>query len=300
MSLTLIILAAGKGSRFGGNKPLAKVGPSGQSLFEYSIHDAFKAGFKHVIFVVNPEQNVCEYKQRLTSYNGQLKVEFVVQENTTGISSERKTECRRSKPWGTGHAVLICRDKVENLFAVINADDYYGFSNFKNIGDYILNNNQYPSTCALPGYRLKNTLSKAGGVNRGVCSTDTDGYLTSIHEVKNIHLKADNTLSNDSVEAGIVVTPDSIVSMTFWGFHPSFFTLLEREFQSFLGNTKDPAADEFYLPTAVNQALRRGEIKPRLIPTSEIWKGVTYAGDLHEVKKYILKLTDAGVYPVSI
>ena len=258
------------------------------------------AGFKHVIFVVNPEQIVCEYKQRLASYNGRLKVEFVVQENTTGISSDSTTENYRSKPWGTGHAVLMCRDKIDNPFVVINADDYYGCSNFKNIGGYILNNKQHPSTCALPGYQLENTLSKAGGVNRGICSTDADGYLTSIHEVKNIHLKADNTLCNDTVEAGLFVTPYSIVSMTFWGFHPFFFTLLEREFRSVLNNTKDPATDEFYLPSAVNQALRRGEIKPRLIPTAEIWKGVTYAEDLHEVKKYILELTDSGVYPVSI
>ncbi len=301
MSLTLVILAAGKGSRFGGDKPLAEVGPSGQSLFEYSVYDAFKAGFKHVIFVVSPKQDTTEYSQRLACYQGRLKVEFVVQK-LSDISREISNPASdsRVKPWGTGHAVLVCRDNISNPFVVINADDYYGRLNFKHVGDYLQKKSTDPLVCTLPGYSLKNTLSDSGGVNRGVCSEDSDGYLTSIHEVKNICLKVNDSLHTDPAANNITVNLDSIVSMTFWGFHPSFFDVLERAFQSFLADTADLSNDEFYIPDAVNLAIKSGEVRARLIPTSEKWKGVTYAEDLSEVRDFMNGLTDAGHYPASM
>ena len=294
MSLTLVILAAGRGSRFGGNKPLAQVGPQGQSLFEYSICDAVKAGFHHVVFVVNAEQVTTVYKQRLKGFGGSIKVDFVIQHLTTGIAAQKidlpvdpSKKRSRCKPWGTGHAVLVCRDIIKNPFVVINADDYYGRSNFEVVGNYLLDNRQDPQVCALPGYKLKNTLSDSGSVNRGICSVCSDGYLTSISEVKDIC--KDNTLPTD----------DSIVSMTFWGFQSSVFSLFDRAFRSFLEDTPDLISDEFYIPQVIDLAIKRGMVKPKLFPTTEMWKGVTYAADLDEVRGYLAELTDAGFYPDS-
>ena len=309
MSLTLVILAAGKGTRFGGNKQLAEVGPDGQSLFEYSVHDAFSAGFQQVVFVVDAEQDTTVYKERLAGIGDDLKIDFVVQDLTTGIADQKsdlpdgaRNEARskpRSKPWGTGHAVLVCRDIVTNPFVVINADDYYGRTNFEVIGNYLLDNRHDPQACALPGYRLKNTLSITGGVNRGVCSVGSDGYLTSIDEVKNIYVDDNMSLATDPTESSVVINGDSIVSMTFWGFHPSIFVLYETAFRSFLENTKDLINDEFYIPLVIDLAIRHDVVKPKLFPTTEKWKGVTYADDLDEVKNYLAELTVAGLYPES-
>ena len=297
MSLTLVILAAGRGSRFGGDKPLAEVGPAGQSLFEYSVYDAHKAGFKHIVFVVSADCDVSEYKNRLASYLDELKIEFVVQNLKKSVPENISNPAihSRNKPWGTGHAVLVCRQSIKNPFVVINADDYYGRSNFTHIADYLLQNRSDPKACTLPGYRLENTLSHSGGVNRGICSVDSDSYLSSIHEIKNIYL--DKHLSLHADESNIHINLNSIVSMTFWGFHPSFFNLLESTFQTFLNETNDLANDEFVITEPVNQATRSGKIRARVIPTSEIWKGVTYAEDTDEVRKFIAELTEAGRYP---
>ena len=301
MSLTLVILAAGRGSRFGGNKPLASVGPSGQSLFEYSIYDAHKAGFKHVVFVVNAEQDVSEYTDRLEGYQNSINIEFAVQNLTAGVSNDvpNATIDTRSKPWGTAHAVLVCKRYINNPFVVINADDYYGRSNFSTIAEYLLKNSEDPKLCTLPGYKLENTLSNTGGVNRGVCSVDVNGFLTSIHEVKNIHLDAHSSLRSDDIKENIKITPAATVSMTFWGFHPSIFNLLENEFESFLRKTNDVINDEFVITEPINQAVRSNRINAKIFPTSETWKGVTYADDTNEVRNFIAELTDAGFYPPS-
>jgi len=281
MSLTLVILAAGRGSRFGGNKPLASVGPSGQSLFEYSIYDAHKAGFKHVVFVVNAEQDVSEYTDRLNIYRNSINIEFAVQKLTTGVSSDLHSTAidSRSKPWGTAHAVLVCKRYVNNPFVVINADDYYGRTNFITIADYLLKHSEDPKLCTLPGYKLENTLSNTGGVNRGICAVDANSFLTSIHEVKNIYLGDNSSLRSDDTGDKIKITLDSIVSMTFWGFHPSIFNVLESAFESFLRETSDLINDEFVITEPVNQAVKSKWVNAKLIPTSETWKGVTYADD---------------------
>jgi len=252
-----------------------------------------------VVFVVSAEQDTAEYSKRLVRYGSQLKVDFVAQKLTSGISAEKIETVvgTRKKPWGTGHALLVCREIIDNPFVVINADDYYGRSNFKKIGGYLLENTSDPIACALPGYKLENTLSSTGGVNRGVCTVSSDGYLTSIHEVKNICLGESNLLQSDPIENNINIDSDSIVSMTFWGFHPSFFNALDSAFRSFLNNATDIINDEFYIPLAVDFATGSGKLKPRLFPTSEKWKGVTYAEDLQEVRDYMAELTDAGYYP---
>jgi len=299
MSLTLVILAAGMGSRFGGNKPLAQIGPSGQSLFEYSVYDAVNAGYEHVVIVVSAEQDTTEFSDRLARYGDKLKIDFAVQSINTGISEKFKSQLStRDKPWGTGHAVLVCEGLIDNPFVVINADDYYGRTNFKLIGEYLKKNEQSSNVCTLPGYVLENTLSHSGGVNRGVCSVDSEGYLTSICEVKNIHKKGRELRYSEPQDSTVTVTGDSIVSMTFWGFHHSIFKLLNSSFETFLNETADIENDEFYIPTPVNQAVTTGELRVKLIPTSEHWKGVTYAEDVKEVSDYMVGLSENGLYPL--
>ena len=311
MSLSLVILAAGMGSRFGGDKPLAEVGPNGQSLFEYSVHDAFKAGFKHVIFVVNDQQDTSQFSARLQGYGDELKIEFVVQSLTVlvkpiniaqtlneniKVRKNAPTTTVRTKPWGTAHAVLVCREYIHNPFVVINADDYYGQENYKKIGHYLLANCRNPKTCVLPGYRLGNTLSTSGGVNRGICEVDSDGFLESIREVRNISFDQSMSLHADQSDEHLSIKNSSIVSMTFWGFMPSIFNIFENEFQVFLNETSDLGQDEFYIPDTVNLGIKSGLLQVRVFDTSEKWKGLTYAQDVTDVRGFILKLTDAGVY----
>ncbi len=297
MSLTLVILAAGLGTRFGGDKPLAAVGPDGQSLFEYSVHDAVKAGFTHVIFVVNDQQDTAGFSKRLNCYGDSLKVEFVVQSKSANISAAKIAQySERAKPWGTAHAVLACRESINNPFVVINADDYYGQRNYKKIRDYLLSNSENSQTCVLPGYRMENTMSSSGGVNRGICQVGLDGYLESIREVKNIQYDQSMKLNYDHCDDHITVENTSIVSMTFWGFVPSIFDLFENEFQEFLNTTADPLQDEFYIPYAVNLGIASGLLRAKVFDTSEQWRGLTYAKDLSEVRGFISHLTDTGVY----
>jgi len=246
MALTLVILAAGKGSRFGGDKPLAAVGPNGESLFEYSVHDAVLAGFTRVIFVVSACQETSEFTNRLAHYGNRLTVEFVVQDLAAGVNPDSVAATTRDKPWGTGQAVLVCRSLIDTPFIVINADDYYGRSNFKQIGSYLLAHANNPHVAALSGYQLRNTLSQSGGVNRGVCTVGTDGYLQSIQEVKNIAFDG-KTLSCDKDDNGdIEISLDSIVSMSCWGFHPAIFAVFESAFEQFLSSS-DLVNDEFYI-----------------------------------------------------
>jgi len=308
MSLSLVILAAGRGARFGGDKPLAAVGPEGQALFEYSVHDAFKAGFNHVIFVVNEQQDTSEISSRLRGYGSGLKIEFVVQslsacvdfvQTQTAVELERQnviSDSARSKPWGTAHAVLVCREYIHNPFVVINADDYHGRENYKKIGQYLLAHHQNPKTCVLPGYRLENTLSSSGGVNRGICEVGSDGYLESIREVCDILVEQPTASHINQSDEIVTISNKSIVSMTFWGFVPSIFNLLYDEFQLFLNGTADIAQDEFYIPDTVNIGIKSELLKVKVFETSEIWKGLTYVDDVPTVRAFISGLSESGVY----
>lgn len=299
MPLSLVVLAAGKGRRFGGDKPMAAVGPTGQSLFEYSIYDAFNAGFKHVVFVVNNTQDVTEYSDRLSIYGAQLKIEFIVQDLATGLGRDKahQAEVGRAKPWGTAHAVLVCRSNINNPFVVITADDYYGRLNFELVGNFLQDKSHDPLVGAMPGYLLKNTMSRSGSVNRGLCSVDPDGYLAAIREVRDISLDNASLPCVEQVENQDVLNNDSIVSMTFWGFHPSIFATLECAFQSFLHESTDLINDEFYIPQAVDLAIKSGKARVKVFQSTEKWKGVTYADDMVEVREYLAELSDAGLYP---
>lgn len=289
--LSLIILAAGRGSRFGGDKPLAAVGPNGESLFEYSVHDAFKAGFNHVVFVVSEEQNSNEFSTSLSAYGEALKVEFVIQTQAAFVKPCLNCEWRsRVKPWGTAHAVLVCKEHIRNPFLVINADDYYGVENYQKMAKYLLEHVCCSKACAMSGYKLKNTLSGTGGVNRGICTVSSDGYLESIKEVVNISAGPSGAIRNGDADSSAVISADSIVSMTFWGFVPSIFGILEKEFQTFLKNTPDLIQDEFYLSDTVNAAIKSELLQVKVIDSFEKWMGITYSQDVAVVRNSLLKL----------
>lgn len=288
MNLTLVILAAGKGTRFGGDKPLAAVGPNGESLFEYSVRDAVSAGFERVVFVVSPHQDTSVYSKRLISYKHRLKISFAVQSIHTSIESRLGAGCQRTKPWGTGHALLACRQYIETPFVVINADDYYGASNFELVGEFLKRNVSTPDLAVLPGYSLENTLSNTGGVNRGVCSVTGDGYLEAIREYTNISIRSGVVKSDNPPDGFNQISLDSQVSMTFWGFYPEFFAALELAFSHFLKSAQELNVDEFYIPAAVDFSIRADLLRVKVFPSAEHWLGITYAEDVVKVREYLL------------
>ncbi|MEM7256880.1 MAG: NTP transferase domain-containing protein [Pseudomonadota bacterium] len=297
MTLTLVILAAGKGSRFGGDKPMAVVGPQGQALFEYSVFDAVNAGFNHIVFVVSAQQQTEDFAARLAVYGRQIKLDFVRQSAELCVEKEVLDSMPgvREKPWGTAHAVLVCQDVINNPFAVINADDYYGRTNFAIVADHLRDYSHDPSMCVLPGYRLNDTLSRAGGVNRGICAINASGYLESVQEAKHITLHEDGLTLVD--ENQTVLAGDSTVSMTFWGFHPAVFELFHNGFRQFLSHTQNILTDEFYIPTVVDSGIRGSQLYAKVLPTAEQWKGITFAEDVKEVRQFLALQTAKGFYP---
>ncbi len=306
-SLTLIILAAGLGSRFGGNKHAAEVGPQGQCLFEYSVSDAIQAGFDHILFVVSPSQNTNEIGDRLKLHGSTAKIEYVVQSIDSDAITTSAMESR-TKPLGTAHAVLVCRPYIQNPFALVNADDYYGAENFVAIARYLNDNRGNPKAAVMPGYRLSKTLSASGGVNRGVCRVNDSGYLEKIVEVENISAQAaigkpsaqvsesnaalDFTCDDPAQE----VFEDSIVSMNFWGFQPDIFTSFDALFCEFLNSPAIAAGGELVIPTVVDYAIKVNQLQVKVLPTNTQWQGLTHATDLDEVKRFIAALIEKGEY----
>lgn len=299
MTLTLVILAAGKGSRFGGDKPMAAVGPEGQVLFEYSVFDAVDAGFNHIIFVVSEHQQTSAFSERLELYGNRIKLEFVRQSLESCVSPGflRGGDAVREKPWGTAHAVLTCQGSIDNPFAVINADDYYGRGNFREIAGYLLEHGHDPAMCVLPGFQLQNTLSVAGGVNRGICEVDANGYLESVKEAKHIIPAKDSATLIDDTQT--TISGESIVSMNFWGFNSTVFGIFENSFKQFLNQAENMLVDEFFIPDVVDTAVKRGLLRVKVIRTEEKWMGITYPADLSAVRGFLKEKSAAGFYPVA-
>lgn len=302
MDTTLVIMAAGIGSRFGGGiKQLEKMGPNGEIIMDYSIYDARKAGFNKVVFIIRREIEK-DFKETVGDrIAGVMKVEYVYQE-LDRIPSGYSVTPGRTKPWGTGHAVLMCKDVVKEPFAVINADDFYGEEAYKIIHDALVN--PVKSGCrydfCMAGFRLGNTLSENGAVTRGICVADKDGYLQSVCETTGIR-DVDGKIVYDDNGSDTVATASSCVSMNMWGITPEFFDELEPRFRRFLDEI--PEGDikrEFYLPTVMDELIREKLAKVRVIPTDGKWFGVTYKEDKPSVVSSIKKLIDEGVYPQNL
>ena len=300
MKPTLLVLAAGMGSRYGGLKQLDPVGPSGEIIIDYSVFDAIRAGFGKIVFLIrrdieNAFKNFVEGR-----YGDDIEIGYAYQ-GVDDLPEGFSAPSDRAKPWGTGHAVLMAREEIPGPFAVINADDFYGRSGFESLAGHLTSPAIDSGEAALVGFELLKTLSENGSVSRGVCSVDDSGYLVDVAECTKIERNADGAVVNSAEgERYSVFNGDELVSMNMWGFPPSVFEELERRFVSFLeSNAGDPKA-EFYIPFAVDGMIKDGVAKVKVLPSSDQWFGVTYREDKPIVEAGIRALVDAGEYPAPL
>ena len=295
----LVIMAAGIGSRFGGGiKQLAPVGPGGEIIMDYSIYDALEAGFDQIVFVIRKDLEK-DFKEVIGNrIEKQADVSYVYQELDDIPEKYQSKFHGRTKPWGTGQAILCCKDVVRTPFLVINADDYYGKSAFREAYNYLTS---IPDTgkiqVCMVGFVLKNTLSDNGGVTRGLCAVDGQGMLTGITETHNIEKDGDRAVIREADKAKIL-DADTTVSMNMWGLTPAFFDILGSRFDSFLdGTDPEDLKAEYLLPTIIGDLLTAGEASVRVLRSEDQWFGVTYKEDREAVVNAVRELVENGVYP---
>ena len=297
MELSLVILAAGVGSRYGGLKQLDEVGPSGETIMEYSAFDAARAGFARAVLVVRPETEA-EFRDTVGGrISAHLAVDYAHQ--TPDVSAYRQGPAAdRGKPWGTGHAVLAARPAVSGRFAVINADDFYGAESYRSLAGFLRDpSSAQPTDFALQGFRIGPTLSAAGAVSRGLCQADRDGWLKHIVELPAVHRRDGGGCYTDADGVEWILGGDELVSMNMWAFTPAVFDELARQFAAFLeGAAHDPHA-EFLLPAAVEQMIADRRARVRVLPEAGRWCGITYREDRAEVAAHIAGLVARGLYP---
>ncbi len=297
MKPTLLILAAGMASRYGSMKQTEGFGPSGETIMDYSIYDAIRAGFGKVVFIIRKDFAThfkANFDKKLI---GKIDIEYVYQEMDSYVNKEDIPE-GRTKPWGTGHAVLCASDVVKEPFAVINADDYYGADAFEKAAEF-LNTTCSPDCFAIIGYQLNKTLSEHGTVSRGVCDVDDNNNLVSINERTKIYAENNQVIYEENEEKH-PVPGNSSVSMNFWCFHPSVFQQAGNLFKEFVPNNRDNIKAEFFIPIIADEFIKSGGNTIKVIPTSSQWFGVTYKEDAVAVKSSIDKLIADKVYPVSL
>ncbi len=282
MKPTLLILAAGMGSRYGGLKQLDQMGPNGETILDYSVKYAAAAGYGKVVLVIRRSMEADFQEYILPRYKNVIPVEYVFQELDM-LPEGFSVNPERVKPYGTAHAILVAKDAIKEPFTVINADDFYGKEPFQILGDYLRDvTANDPTAFAMVGYRLDKTLSENGTVSRGVCQVDGDGYLTIVKEMRKIG-RTDHGIENN--EDGVVtpLTGEEPVSMNFWGFSPRFFDTLTEMFAQFLNDNEGNIKAEFPIPDAVTSVMQRGLATVRVLPTTAEWFGVTYAEDRPKV-----------------
>jgi len=299
---TLVVMAAGMGSRYGGLKQIDPVGPSGEIIIDYSIYDALKAGFGKVVFIIKEEMMEDFYNIIGRRVEKLVETAYVFQK-VEDIPLGCKVTVERIKPWGTAHAVMCCRDEITTPFLVINADDFYGASTFKIIQKYLLNTKDSESfyEYSMAGFILKNTLTEHGCVARGVCCVDELGYLTSIKERTQIKKFKDTAKYTEDGKVWTEIPVTSIVSMNTWGFTPSIFKELEVNFYKFLESNKDNLLKaEYFLPTVVDTLINEKKAKVKVLTSKEQWYGVTYKEDKPLVKEAINRLIEKGNYPIKL
>ncbi len=294
----LLIMAAGMGSRYGGMKQVDPVGPGGEAILDYSLYDAYRAGFRRVVFLIRPEMAEDFKSHMAPRVDGKMEAVYAFQDISM-LPDGLTPPPERTKPWGTGHAVLCCRDYLDAPFSAINADDYYGVQAFREAYDF-LSSNREDDLYMMVAYRLKNTLTETGYVSRGVCRTDEAGFLTGIRETTHIISTVDGPLYTEDGDTYRRLAPETPVSMNLWGFMPSLLPALARDFSAFLKENLQAPKAEFYLPFAVNDMIERGEARVRVLTTPDRWHGVTYREDKPAVQRAIRELIDAGIYPESL
>jgi len=301
MQPTLVILAAGMGSRYGGMKQLEAFGPGGGTIMDYSLFDARRAGFGRVVFVIRPEMEAAFRAQVGSRYERRLPVAYAFQrleDVPTGVSVPPE----RTKPWGTGHAVLAAAGQMDGPFSVVNADDFYGRQAFEALAAHFREESPRAATPvhAMVGYRLADTMTAEGTVNRGCCRADDDGWLREIVEIEKIEKAGADGRYPGADGRSVTLPGDTIVSMNMWGFQPALFDELRRAFESFLRSSADLTKGELYLPTVVQNAMKAGRARVRVLKTSSRWCGVTNRGDREQVVAMLKSLTDAGEYPAVL
>ena len=298
MQPTLVILAAGMASRYGSMKQIQSFGPSGETIMDYSIFDAIQAGFGKVVFIIREEfaenfKNIFEPK-----LNAKIATDYVFQSLESFIG-DHKIPADRTKPWGTAHAVLCCKDAVKEPFAVINADDFYGSDSFKKAYKFLTEECNAKTQCII-GYELKRTLSENGSVSRGVCEADENGNLVSINERTKIYRNDQGKITYEDESGLHEVSEDSPVSMNFWGFSPEIFGVTENLFHEFLKENIDNPKSEFFIPIVADKYSKSGMGVIKVIPTASQWFGVTYKEDAPSVQQSIDKLVAEGQYPANL
>ncbi|HDI11237.1 MAG TPA: nucleotidyltransferase [Candidatus Acetothermia bacterium] len=300
--LTLVVMAAGVGSRYGGPKQLEPIGPNGETFSDYSVYDALQAGFGHVIFILNREVETAFRSQVGRRIENHCRVDYVIQ-RLDDLPPGFPVPSGRAKPWGTAHAVLSCKGLVDAPFAVINADDFYGRGAFVELAAFLRNVGSGSGILeiGLVGYRLENTLSPHGPVTRGVCQVDGDGYLVRIEERRGIQRRGRKIVFPKEDDAWEEVPEGTIVSMNMWGFPVEIFPELSSRFPRFLReHARDIETAEYLLPEVVGELVAEGRARVRVIPTDERWFGVTYREDLADARAAIAELVSQGVYPEKL
>lgn len=301
-SLTLVVMAAGLGSRYGGLKQLDPVGPNGEIVIDYSVYDALRAGFDKVVFIIRRDIEPAFRLRIGRRIESRVETAYVFQELDRLPAGVRLPPERR-KPWGTGHAILLCRDDVATPFAAINADDLYGRSPYEAMAGYLRSARDGPDgyAYAMAGYILKNTLSEFGHVARAVCRTTTDNCLADARELLKIQMFSDGVKHTEDGASWRPLDPESIVSLNFWGFTPSLFGELAARFPRFLEERRaDIVKAEFLIPVVVGGLVREGKARVRVLPVREKWYGVTYPEDKPRVEAAIRGLIAAGTYPEKL
>lgn len=304
MDTTLVIMAAGIGSRFGGGiKQLTSFGPNGEIIMDYSIYDAVRAGFSKIVFVIRHDLEN-DFRSIIGNrISRQIPVAYAFQE-LSDLPSPYSLPEGRTKPWGTGQAILSCRDLVKEPFAVINADDFYGRDAFEKIHDYLISS--HPSSdrlqAAMAGFILANTLSENGGVTRGICRLSDDHVLLGVDETKNLVKTDDGAAVPGKDGSPVKVDPLSLVSMNFWGFFPDFIESLQEGFAEFLSGLAGERAlsAEYLLPTIIDGMLKKDQIEVSVLKTTGRWFGVTYKEDVPAVIGSIRQLIELGSYPACL
>lgn len=299
MKPTLFILAAGMGSRYGGLKQLDGVGPSGETIMDYSVFDAIRAGFGKIVFVIRHDfEN--DFKEKvLSKYENHIKVELCFQD-LNALPEGFTCPEGRTKPWGTNHAVLMGKNIINEPFAVINADDFYGRDGFAVLGRTLTEMAGKTNDYCMVGYRVGNTLSESGTVNRGICTTNTDNYLTTVVERTGIGYENDKIIFKDENENVQELDANTPVSMNMWGFTPDYFTHSEADFKLFLDENKENIKAEYGIPTMVNKLIQTQTATIKVLDTPCKWFGVTYKEDRESVVNKIQDLINNGGYPQKL
>lgn len=295
MKQTLLVLAAGMGSRYGGLKQIDPVGPCGEAIIDYSVYDAMRAGFDKLVFVIRRDIEEAFKETIGRRFEGRISLEYVYQE--LNLPPGHVTPASRKKPWGTGHAILMAADAIQEPFAVINADDFYGAHSYQVLSQHLRAGSP---DYAMVGFILRNTVSEFGSVARGVCNVGPEGYLQTVTELTRIEKTANGIRYTDPQGAVHPLTGDEIVSMNMWGFTPSLFGHLRREWAHFIATRGHEEKSEFFIPTVVNNLVETNQQKLKVLRSPAQWFGVTYREDRPVVIESIRKLIACGDYPEKL